>query len=1348
MISKELQTFLEDTGESFDKKIIIADNAYKCPELAVGYKEVFLLKWIIKHSNEDYKECWKCINNWLRSTQFNKLNKNDINREDFINIIELIQEKLLLMDMVEMSTKRLILDSILLLIDNVTFRHYFKYNVDIYCKFISSLLHNIDCIEYLKGFLNLDLFDKHILAHEKFHKNFLINVLPSFIECLKKFECVEVFDYISKYVQKCLFYRNHKTFKIFIDHFFEDLKLEKKIIPKYLIKYMLNTYKTNQDAMLIYKIIFHAFCAAYYQDFELIYKFLILLVHITGFNLKDKLILAKTTKLDLPKSELSLIKSQEIILVLLEVLSENKNDLNIKINDVTFTEFIRNILKQLLYFNTPSTTSYKIFLKSIAIDPLSIEPITDDIIIYTMISDKHKHSEYYEIFNINIFDIYSKLRRIEHFISKMVHTLNNYFNGQRKILEEVYKFNGEIDSEEVIMEGENIKTDHIFTEKILQQFSRCICNLASWQIINVFKTLLHQLHQILNDIDKNDHMENFMEIMSVLISTFLCSIRITEHSVGTTVIEKLLKELEELRNILQQFGMILLNREHNQKLMRSFLNISYNWAEVYMSLEYYSINNEVELNKSIDNNFAACNITYLHSYLTVKQWCLISERITNFGEIACKQLLEKLYIQKLRAMLLSEKSVNEDIVQNVIKSITGNIDIMWKNILEDKFVINNLLSKMEPSYALFIAEKVVCDTDTLGAIRNKPHITSSSFLITAVNYVIITKINKLLTRRKDKVTSDSFKKAVSIRISSVFTEDNFLTQEPKEIIESVKSLYSLNQNYEVEWNINEEKVLQFFEILEKFPVIFCSETVQKLCLVYFCALHMDLSSEFKRGNYKKLQIACEKLIIGILQHGKFKIENLFTIEDLCNDIVQNYGQWECIFYIITENVFKDEYSVSIYEPIISNFTEKLLTPVYMRCCIIMVNIANKIKKLKISKNIKNVVEKYKSIICDKILDIVLQNKPMAILIDGYCLSLKHFLFNNEEEKLSKLLTSLNSYVDLALKDTEYPESNFTLLIIVLENKVKMQPTIGDEFFLKMWNVYKEKDWIYSRTDKLPQMAKLIFGQASNEEFMIITTDLLNLTEDSVAKKDYEVFAKNITIWESILSCDLNPTKIKNFQSILEKLLQKSIILLQNSLFYENLYKCIFNLQKTIIQTVHLPLTWPMADMLILSITLLYGNRWGDKSIFSLSITQLEFLLKYRKPLIMDRLPCFSQIYRILLKNLCERSNANLNLEGSAIKEVSDDSHQLEKLTKSLVLNHKDMARIAVYLIADILQHYEQINLHPNVKMHLNNCVYSLLSICDQHAIAFLMRALSSASTELFKDMYESYKRFYRFTGKV
>lgn len=58
------------------------------------------------------------------------------------------------------------------------------------------------------------------------------------------------------------------------------------------------------------------------------------------------------------------------------------------------------------------------------------------------------------------------------------------------------------------------------------------------------------------------------------------------------------------------------------------------------------------------------------------------------------------------------------------------------------------------------------------------------------------------------------------------------------------------------------------------------------------------------------------------------------------------------------------------------------------------------------------------------------------------------------------------------------------------------------------------------------------------------------------------------------------------------------------------------------------------------------------------------------------------------------------------------------------------------------------NICFSFQLHLNNCLYSLISLCDQHAVSYLMRVLSAASTEMFKMLYENYKKYYRFTGKV
>ncbi|KAJ8930657.1 hypothetical protein NQ314_016519 [Rhamnusium bicolor] len=456
-----------------------------------------------------------------------------------------------------------------------------------------------------------------------------------------------------------------------------------------------------------------------------------------------------------------------------------------------------------------------------------------------------------------------------------------------------------------------------------------------------------------------------------------------------------------------------------------------------------------------------------------------------------------------------------------------------------------------------------------------------------------------------------------------------------------------------------------------------------------------------------------------------------------------------VFKLITENVFKCVYSIKEFESLVTDFAENLLCPIQMRCCIIIINAVNKLKKTKMPKDVKNAAEMYKTVICDKVLKLCSKNKPAPCLTSGYALALRNFISQNEEEKLSKLLNSLNSYVDFALEGTTKCESGDLMLIVtLLQNKSKLK-SLSDDFLQRVWNAYKENEGIHSRYEEYSLLIVLIFGHIPNEEFTTVTTDLLSITVKSVNVGDLVLFGKHLKTWESVLSCDLNPTKMKILSDVLERLLQKIISLLQSSTYDRELYESIFQFEKTIVQTVHLFLSPPIMDLLILSITLLMLKEDQDfKNIFNFSMTLLECLLRYRKPLIMDRLPPYLQQYRILLRSLCRRSNSDLNLEDTDISHNSDCAHQLEKLTNNLIFCQKDMGRIAMYLVADILEQYEQVTLYPNVKIHLNNCIYSLISICDQHAVAYLMRVLSSASTEIFKIMYENYKKYYRFTGKV
>lgn len=76
--------------------------------------------------------------------------------------------------------------------------------------------------------------------------------------------------------------------------------------------------------------------------------------------------------------------------------------------------------------------------------------------------------------------------------------------------------------------------------------------------------------------------------------------------------------------------------------MRTFLNLCFYWGELYIIIENYLVPNKVEIMESTDYNCMPGTPGYLYSYITNKDWGLISERVNNFGEKSCKNIMVSL----------------------------------------------------------------------------------------------------------------------------------------------------------------------------------------------------------------------------------------------------------------------------------------------------------------------------------------------------------------------------------------------------------------------------------------------------------------------------------------------------------------------------------------------------------------------------------------------------------------------------------------------------------------------------------------------------------------------------------
>ena len=86
----------------------------------------------------------------------------------------------------------------------------------------------------------------------------------------------------------------------------------------------------------------------------------------------------------------------------------------------------------------------------------------------------------------------------------------------------------------------------------------------------------------------------------------------------------------------------------------------------------------------------------------------------------------------------------------------------------------------------------------------------------------------------------------------------------------------------------------------------------------------------------------------------------------------------------------------------------------------------------------------------------------------------------------------------------------------------------------------------------------------------------------------------------------------------------------------------------------------------------------------------------------------------------------------------------EKIRKS----KEDFARVAPYLISDILASFQRVSLYPQVKSNLTFALHKLLDISDKHSKELLSSNLEGAAKEVFKSVLENYNQYYKYGGRV
>lgn len=279
--------------------------------------------------------------------------------------------------------------------------------------------------------------------------------------------------------------------------------------------------------------------------------------------------------------------------------------------------------------------------------------------------------------------------------------------------------------------------------------------------------------------------------------------------------------------------------------MRSYLQLCYNWAEFNVILTFYIKEIRSKDKFTLDKDYSAYNITYLHPYLTANQWYLISQRIANFGEEPCKNIMEKLILQKIRSIYLFENNLNEDIINAVTKTISIN-DNNWKDFVSNEFLLKTFLMKFQTKDLIFLSNVIIDDVLESNNLTflTKVKDSGNQIFISCLTYVLMSKINKIFKKQKRKSNVDgvSFK---SIKIFSSIDEDDFINLEEMDVENTkdvIREIFKNNFNTAVTPNVlNFDLIKKYLDIFTLLPLPYLPFRKLTSTLFYFITLTIDIN---------------------------------------------------------------------------------------------------------------------------------------------------------------------------------------------------------------------------------------------------------------------------------------------------------------------------------------------------------------------------------------------------------------------------------------------------------------------------------------------------------------------------
>lgn len=271
-------------------------------------------------------------------------------------------------------------------------------------------------------------------------------------------------------------------------------------------------------------------------------------------------------------------------------------------------------------------------------------------------------------------------------------------------------------------------------------------------------------------------------------------------------------------------------------------------------------------------------------------------------------------------------------------------------------------------------------------------------------YVSLSKINNLF-KKKRRHSDTLVTKPLNVKIFDCIDADAFIRNKTM----NIESLTELFKNEAHPLKIDDDRFHNIMEIIKHIPVYSLSHEIQVTLFIFL----LSICSQIQKAENTNSKQLCEKYLIALVENTTSpNVLNNANADILLRTIVENTQNYKEILNFCVNKTLKQNESIAGFKICLNVLLKNISQERYLDVALISFHCINKANKYKITEENKENLRKFKQKLCKHLFDVVVNEDDK---IEAYFLVLQRYLLKDADaEKLEKLLSVMNKYIDYAV----------------------------------------------------------------------------------------------------------------------------------------------------------------------------------------------------------------------------------------------------------------------------------------------------------------------------------------------